>query len=1564
MRNYQFLFLFLFLLFSTHSNCNTQHNAIFAGVESNFPRSNLISESIEFLYSVLPTKFWAILESYSQMTSGKNMTEQEIYHDFRSLVELNSKSNFLSNLYDWTLSTHQYSVSVESQRILSNQEIFDKGDETTKKINCDGLHKGNWIEFRGKCFCDLEKLTALSKKNGNDNKQLDDYFSSILKEKQENVNVNENEILQEEKKEQDKKVKTKAGNNYRTNQYTFDKIYPTGNIDPKTELETLVFYGRVNSPSFYDWTTLLKRLSELKKYKIFFRQNPEIVSNNFNLPGWGIELIPKQFSNNYTFDNFEKQHPNSFELIKNHEVLYKTEINSIRDNLIQLDLIKPKNNLGLSVMGIQDQESVTENENENESENESESEEEEDDDDDNDLEFDNDNDGEQIGMKISQLILESKNPLQTMNFLIENNLIVKDRLKNIQINKDISEKISTNQKNYFNFENLLSINGRILDFEDFEPFEIHNLLSKEYKRISRIQKMIPIIDYKTASELSKLPSMDYQNLRIDILNSKGSKKNIIFLNNLEKDEKYSDWELKSISDLDLSKNQIPQISKNIFTIIYILDLSSMESLETLAKVYTNYQNGAPIRYGFIFYGKEPRKKVSELVINFFFHFLEIEGIDKAISFLQTLNEIGKQDNSFRIENKHIQKSFNIHNPKSINKYSEYKNKYQERVDGMKEFITKKQLNLNFGVMLNGKYLENHDNVEKILFGELLEEYLLIREMIRNKDLIDGKDAYKQILNKFYVVKKWDQDLYKRKPQYISERIIGNNYNNIQYLEHPSFDKNENLTEQINGKQIEAIEVTHWIIIDLLQHNETQLINCISDLNKNLQDGKLKHRVGIIHNPKKITDSYEDKYLIVSKKILKIDLDRSIFKLNKKFISTRIGLKPSKIYMITNGRILQIQKLSDLNYKYLNQVGNFEYHTKNKLITDILKETNYNYPSIPIVKRFEYLFKIAAMVGNEKNKNIYINSINNLFLIQEKELHSKQTGFIIHSNSIRNGSVINQDIANNNKDFLFEFLLILNPLSKNVQKIMYPLSQIIQSFDSIRIKILLNPQFNELKFSSNYQYFRMAFDTQINFNKNGKLIDKNNEICLPHPFSGKSFEIHEITMDSWLIDKIQINDLLKNCDSNYKFQSISYKLSNIITSGRLLLQIPGQVIYPQDLEIELTKPYDINSDAHIIDHTFAMSANGYFQLKSNPGIYQFAFPEKIISSSYQFVGESEKIFSVSSFKGIDVDILIKFIGNPQHNLEKKRNKELKKYVIQNKISKTINIFLVISNKLEEKISKVMILSVLKNTNSQIKFWFLQDGLSPGFLTEIDKLSQEYHFEYETVIYKWPTWLDVPKYKNRIINGIKILFLDVLFPPHVNKLLILKPNQLIKTDIKELFNLDMKDSIFAMNKYEKYDEQIKNFFQNNEFQHNSIFNPNLILVNLQRVRQLRIGDKYRFLFNKYENSDERFVNIDEGILNFAQNLVPITPLAFKWICCKNYCDDEQLKASKIIDICEFDFSLDNVASKIEKAYPNWVKLNNEIIYFEKNYQNNSDNDNDKDDEYKMNQDQLLGLNKLVD
>jgi len=77
-----------------------------------------------------------------------------------------------------------------------------------------------------------------------------------------------------------------------------------------------------------------------------------------------------------------------------------------------------------------------------------------------------------------------------------------------------------------------------------------------------------------------------------------------------------------------------------------------------------------------------------------------------------------------------------------------------------------------------------------------------------------------------------------------------------------------------------------------------------------------------------------------------------------------------------------------------------------------------------------------------------------------------------------------------------------------------------------------------------------------------------------------------------------------------------------------------------------------------------------------------------------------------------------------------------------------------------------LTLILETSNKV-FLMIQDFLP--------HMAKEYGFEYELVQYKWPRWLHQQTEKQRTIWGYKILFLDVLFPLNVKKIIFVDADQ---------------------------------------------------------------------------------------------------------------------------------------------------------------------------------------------
>jgi hypothetical protein len=116
------------------------------------------------------------------------------------------------------------------------------------------------------------------------------------------------------------------------------------------------------------------------------------------------------------------------------------------------------------------------------------------------------------------------------------------------------------------------------------------------------------------------------------------------------------------------------------------------------------------------------------------------------------------------------------------------------------------------------------------------------------------------------------------------------------------------------------------------------------------------------------------------------------------------------------------------------------------------------------------------------------------------------------------------------------------------------------------------------------------------------------------------------------------------------------------------------------------------------------------------------------------------------------------------------------------NETIHVFSLATGHAYERLLRIMMLSVSKRTKSPLKFWLFENYLSPTFKQLASAMAVQYGFEVAYVTYKWPKWLTEQTDKQRIIWGYKILFLDVLFPLDVKKVIYVDADQTVRADLK--------------------------------------------------------------------------------------------------------------------------------------------------------------------------------------
>ena len=248
--------------------------------------------------------------------------------------------------------------------------------------------------------------------------------------------------------------------------------------------------------------------------------------------------------------------------------------------------------------------------------------------------------------------------------------------------------------------------------------------------------------------------------------------------------------------------------------------------------------------------------------------------------------------------------------------------------------------------------------------------------------------------------------------------------------------------------------------------------------------------------------------------------------------------------------------------------------------------------------------------------------------------------------------------------------------------------------------------------------------------------------------------------------------------------------------------------------------------------------------------------------------------------------------------------------------------------------IMMVSVMRHTNHTVKFWFIEQFLSPSFKEFVPTVAKEYGFQYEMVTYKWPHWLRAQKEKQREIWGYKILFLDVLFPLDLDKVIFVDADQIVRTDMAELAAVDlhgapdgftpMCDSRVEMEGFRFWKQGYwKNFLGGLPYHISALY-----VVDLKRFRQLAAGDRLRQQYHQLSADPGSLSNLDQDLPNNMQTIIPIHSLDQNWLWCETWCSDESLKDAKTIDLCNNPMTKEPKLERARRQVPEWTEYDDEI------------------------------------
>ena len=538
---------------------------------------------------------------------------------------------------------------------------------------------------------------------------------------------------------------------------------------------------------------------------------------------------------------------------------------------------------------------------------------------------------------------------------------------------------------------------------------------------------------------------------------------------------------------------------------------------------------------------------------------------------------------------------------------------------------------------------------------------------------------------------------------------------------------------------------------------------------------------------------------------------------------------------------------------------------------------------------------------------------------------------------------------------------IDPTSEIAQR-WIPLLKVLSDLDGVHLKMFLNPRerMQELPIK---RFYRHVLEAKPTFSEEGNLLD------LQATFEGVPKEaLLNLALDvppAWLVaSKQSVHDL-----DNIKLSAIKddanidalYELEHILIEGHSRDVTTGPP--PRGVQLLLGTA----KDPHFAD-TIIMANLGYFQFKANPGYWSLSLQPGRSTQIFNIDSAGQKGYSPQPGDSSTDIALLSFQGKTLYpRLSRRPGQEnedvleepskpstAKSYLSKatkyassmlsnvgltppaqsNEAQADINIFSVASGHLYERMLNIMMLSVMRHTTHTVKFWFIEQFLSPSFKRSLPHLATHYNFRYALVTYKWPHWLRAQKEKQREIWGYKILFLDVLFPLNLDKVIFVDADQIVRTDMYELVTHDLGGAPYGFTPMCDSRTEMEGFrfwkqgYWSNYLRGLPYHISALYVVDLHHFRAIAAGDRLRQTYHQLSADPASLSNLDQDLPNHMQHQLPIHSLPQEWLWCETWCSDESLGQARTIDLCNNPQTKEPKLERARRQVPEWTEYDDEI------------------------------------
>jgi UDP-glucose:glycoprotein glucosyltransferase len=464
-------------------------------------------------------------------------------------------------------------------------------------------------------------------------------------------------------------------------------------------------------------------------------------------------------------------------------------------------------------------------------------------------------------------------------------------------------------------------------------------------------------------------------------------------------------------------------------------------------------------------------------------------------------------------------------------------------------------------------------------------------------------------------------------------------------------------------------------------------------------------------------------------------------------------------------------------------------------------------------------------------------------------------------------------------------IVINPFSRAYQRLASILSYLSDT-KVANVQLVFNPQANAmLSITTFFSYYQSCIlDDHVTFRNLNDTTVYSAMMDVPHSWIVESLNA-EFDLDNILLTQL-----------SPKVHSAEYFLSELVVEGHCRT---GDGASAQGAVLRLGA----------VD-TIVMKRGGYYQLRGSLGAHAIS----LVHSHFS------EVIQVNSFAAKSFDLRVPEVP--------------KKVIVSKGNVSRVDVFSVASGHLYERLLKIMMLSVRRHSESHVTFWILKNFLSPQFKASLPEMATKYKFNYRFVYYKWPTWVVPQREKQRIIWGNKILFLDVLFPADLDRVIYVDADQIVRTDLRELMVMDFEKAPYAFTPFcdSRAEMEPYRFWKRGSWAKHlkgrKYHISALFAIDLVRFREMAAGDFLRSIYDKLVFNEGSLANLDQDLPNYVQSQLPIYSLPQEWLWCETWCSDASMDKAKTIDLCNNPLTKVPKLQIAQTRVKEWPALDEEV------------------------------------